>query len=69
MFEVGLVVMTCLAMGKVADADGRSALVWALITLGFCLASIVIPLPFLRILIAGMLSFIALMVVKARAGR
>jgi hypothetical protein len=54
-------------VGKIADVDGRSALVWGTITLGLCLASLLIPLPFLRILLACVAAFIALMVAKARS--
>jgi hypothetical protein len=68
MFEIGLAVAACVAMGKIADADGRSAIVWGLSTLGLCLASVLIPLPFLRILLAALVAFIALMVAKARSG-
>jgi hypothetical protein len=69
MLEIGLLVAACVAMGKIADADGRSAMVWGLITLGLCAASLLIPLPMLRILIAAVVSFVLLMVAKARAGR
>ncbi len=69
MFEIGLAVAACVAMGKIADADGRSAITWGAITLGLCVASIFIPLPFLRILLAAVVAFILLMVAKFRSGR
>jgi hypothetical protein len=49
--------------------DGRSAIKWGIVTLGLCLASLAIPLPFVRILLAGVVAFIALMVAKAHGGR
>jgi hypothetical protein len=69
MFEIGLAIATCVGMGKIADADGRSPILWGTITLGLCLASLLIPLPFLRMLLAGVVAFIALMVAKFRNGR
>jgi hypothetical protein len=69
MFEIGLLVAAVVAMGKIADAEGRSAILWGTITLGLCLASLAIPLPMLRVLLAGIVAFIAMMVAKARAGR
>jgi hypothetical protein len=67
MFEIALLITACVAMGKIADADGRSAIVWGIITLAIGLASLAIPLPFLRVLIGAFVAFIALMVAKARS--
>jgi hypothetical protein len=69
MVEIALAIAACGAMAKIADADGRSSIVWGIITLGLCLASGPIPLPFLRILLAFIVAFILMMVAKARAGR
>lgn len=69
MFEIALVVVSCAAMAKIADADGRSGFVWGSITLALCLVSLAVPLPFLRVLLAALLSFVLMMVAKARAGR
>jgi succinate-acetate transporter protein len=69
MIEIGLAVAACILMSKIADAEGRSTLVWGTLTLLLCVGSLAIPLPFLRILLAGVVAFIALMVAKARAGR
>jgi hypothetical protein len=57
------------AMAKIADAEGRSAFVWGLITFGVCAASFAIPLPFLRLLLAFIVAFVLMMIAKARAGR
>jgi hypothetical protein len=66
MIELALVAAACVGMGKIADAEGRSSLMWGILTLGLCLAaSVVIPLPLLRILIAGVAAFIIMMVAKA----
>lgn len=69
MFELVIAVAACVAMGKIADADGRSAMLWGTITAAFCVVSFAIPWPFLRVLLACSLAFIAMMVAKARAGR
>lgn len=69
MVEIGLAIAAGFGIGKIADAEGRSALVWGLITFGLCAASLIIPLPFLRILLAAVLAFIGLMIARARDGR
>lgn len=68
MFEIILAIGACVVIGKVASADGRSAIVWGLVTAGLCAASLVIPIPFLRILIAFGMAFVAMIVVKAIRG-
>ncbi len=66
MIELALIAAACVGMGKLADAEGRSSLLWGLLTLGLCLgASALIPLPLLRILIAVVVAFIIMMVAKA----
>jgi hypothetical protein len=69
MIEIFLAIAASVAMGKIADADGRSPIVWGIITLATCAGSFAIPLPFLRILLAFIVAFVAMMVAKARAGR
>ncbi len=69
MLEIGLVIAACGAMAKIADADGRSGMIWGVITLVLCLASLAIPLPYLRVLLGCVLAFVAMMVAKARSGR
>jgi hypothetical protein len=68
MFEIILAIGACVVVGKIASADGRSALIWGLITAGICCASLVIPIPFLRILIAFGVAFGAMIAVKAIRG-
>ena len=69
MIEIGLLIAACVGMGKVADADGRSAMIWGIITLVVGLASLAIPLPLLRVLLACVVVFIIMMVSKAMSGR
>jgi hypothetical protein len=69
MFEIALAVLAGVAVGKIADVEGRSALMWGIITVALCFASLAIPLPFLRVILAGVASIILLMVMKGRGGR
>jgi hypothetical protein len=46
--EIGLAVAACVAMAKIADADGRSSIVWGIATLAIRGPSFAIPLPFVR---------------------
>ena len=69
MVEIALGIAACGAMAKIADADGRSGIVWGVITLALCAVSVAVPLPFLRIILAFVVAFILMMVAKARAGR
>jgi hypothetical protein len=64
MFEIGLGLALCVLMGKIADVDGQSALLWGAITFLLCLASLLIPIPHARFLIAGVVAFTAMIVVK-----
>ncbi len=66
MFELILVVAACIGMSRVAEEDQKSGFMWGGITLILCIVSMaLIPLPFLRILLAGVATFI-LMVVTSK---
>jgi hypothetical protein len=69
MVEIALAIAACGAMAKIADADGRSSIVWGIIKFVICAASFAIPLPFLRVLLAFIVAFIVMMVAKVRSGR
>ena len=51
-FEIVAIIAACIGMGRLAESQGDSAMKWWLITLGACLVSLFIPLPFLRVLLA-----------------
>lgn len=56
MLELLLGLAVCMATYKVADADGMSGPLWLGVSLLVCFASLaLIPLPFIRMLIAGVL--------------
>jgi len=44
-------------MSRFAESDRSEGLKWGAITFGLCLASFLIPLPFLRILLACGIAF------------
>lgn len=64
MIEIGLGIAACVIMAKIASADDESPLIWGLATFGLCFLSLFIPLPFLRILLAWVASFVLMIVVK-----
>ncbi len=64
MFEIILGVFMCVTMGKIASADDQSGVVWGFITFAFCLIAMLIPLPFIRLGIAGVGAFATLMAYK-----
>jgi hypothetical protein len=69
MLEIIMVVALIVLMAKIASIDQRSPLIWGAVTLVFCGASLVIPIPYLRILIAGAVVFVAMIVAKVLAAR
>jgi hypothetical protein len=59
MFELLLAGAATYGMAKVAEEDDKSGLMWGGVTLLLCvIAMALIPLPFLRVLIAGVAAFI-----------
>lgn len=60
MFEIILMVGASVLIGKIASTDSLSgATVWGLICAALCFASLFIPLPFLRVGIALVATFVA----------
>ena len=57
MLELILVVAAIVLMVRIADAEGRSGIIWGAVTFGICMAPCAIPLPFIRIAIAAPLSY------------
>jgi hypothetical protein len=45
--------LVCGMLGLVADADGHSWLAWAGVTFVLCAASLLLPLPLVRMVLAG----------------
>lgn len=57
MFEFILAIAASIAMGRFAETDRQEGLKWGAITFVLCLASFLIPLPFLRVLLACGIAF------------
>jgi hypothetical protein len=68
MIEIAVIVAACVLMWRVAAMDDGSPVIWAAVTLGLCLASLAIPLPFVRVLIAVAVAFVAMIAVKVIKG-
>ena len=69
MLEIALGIAVCVMMGKLAEAEDRSQLLWFFITLLICIGSLAIPVPFLRMLVGGAVAFGLLMGAKILGDR
>ncbi len=50
---------------KIADMDERSGLIWAVVAFGIAFGSLfLIPLPFIRILVAGVAVIVVMVIAK-----
>ena len=49
-------------MSRVAAIEKKSGFVWGGLTLLICLASLLIPLPMIRVLIGGAVSFLIMLI-------
>jgi hypothetical protein len=54
--------VVCAVLGRVADADGHSPFVWAGVTVALCLASLLVPVPIFRLVLAGYVAVLAMFV-------
>ena len=64
MLEIALYAVVCLLMGRLASQERMSVPLWSLLTVGVCVASLLIPLVFLRVLIAAVVSFAVMFTYK-----
>ena len=65
MFELIMMVILVITMSRIADADGQSPLVWGMVALLVSfLCYFMIPLPFGRMLLAGVITFVAMTAYK-----
>ncbi len=56
-FEIILTIAAVIAISRMAETDRGEGFKWGAITLGLCVMSFFLPIPFLRILVAIGLSF------------
>ena len=70
MFELILGIGLIVGIAKIASADDQSPVIWGGITFVLCAAAVaLVPLPFLRILFAGAIAVVAMIVYKVAANR
>jgi len=69
MIEIILGVVLCAGMAKIASADDQSGIVWGFVTFIILLGCLAIPIPYVRVLIAGGATFVAMIGWKAVADR
>ena len=62
MLEIGAGIAICWSVGELASLSNRSRQAWFGITFLICALSILIPLPYLRFIIAGIVSIIIMMI-------
>jgi hypothetical protein len=68
--EILFAVVTAAAVGKIARNDNQSGVLWGGLTLLACIGAFAaIPLPYLRVLLAGVLGFVGMIVFKIVANR
>ena len=60
MLEIILIIGISVMMGRLAGSEGKSGALWGFATFGVCMGSLLIPLPFLRVLISGAAVFVAM---------
>jgi len=65
-FELIVGLFICCAILKASMAMNRNGLVWFGITFVLCLVSLVIPIPILNLCLAGIVSFVSLLIIDAR---
>lgn len=65
MFEIILLIMASLVIGRVAAADGKSGWMWGILNVLVCFACLFIPIPFVRIGIGSVGTFMGMIVFNA----
>jgi len=55
--ELAMLIAAVVLMVRVASMEGRSAVLWGVLTLVLCIGSAAIPLPMIRIVIAVVVSY------------
>lgn len=65
MCELVMCLFAVVAIVKIAGHEDLSPWAWGAITFGICLLCLLVPLPFFRVLIALVLSLVAMMVWNA----
>jgi hypothetical protein len=69
MLELIVGVLAIVAMGKIASADNQSPIIWGSVTLLLVIGCMFIPMPFLRVGVAFVLAFVAMIGFKVATNR
>lgn len=69
MIEIVIGIAAVVAMVRIADAEEQSRLLWGSVTVGLTILSLLLPLPIVRVALAGILAFVAMFVYKIVANR
>lgn len=69
MIELILGVVLCFGMAKIASADDLSGILWGFLTFLILLGCAMIPIPYVRVLIAGAAAFVGMIAWKTIADR
>ena len=64
MLEIMMGIAVVVLMAKIATLDDQSSILWGSITFGLCVASMWLPLPFFRMIGAGVASFVLMFIYK-----
>ena len=67
MFELILAIAATVVFARMAEEDRGEGLKWGAITFGLCLVSFLLPLPFLRVLLACAVAFVLMTVMNKNA--
>jgi hypothetical protein len=70
MIELLIIIALIVGISRMAEADNMSGVKWGAITMLACIVAVaIIPLPFIRVLIAGVGVFAGMVAVKGAASR
>ena len=69
MFEIFLMIGACVVMARIASADDQIPWLWGLVCAGLCFLGLLLPLPFLRVGIAAVLTWVAMIIHKTIKSR
>lgn len=68
MIEIVVLIACTVLMMKIADLENLSGILWGSVTLGLCVLSLAIPLPYIRVLVGLALSFALMTIYNAKFG-
>lgn len=68
MCELVLLLFTAVAVGRIATADDQSAIIWVSVTILLGFTAMLVPLPYLRMVLVFILVFALMIAYKALSG-